>query len=537
MTTRGQFLRSSTPGQKPAAGSRQPGEMWLNFADKQIGLIDTTKTAQPMIAVRFFSTAANYASGDFVVQAGGIWVAKSSITAGAFNSTQWSELAYLTDVPALYVLPTASTTVLGGVKVDGVTVTISSGVISSAGLVTVAATAPSPVQNGALWYDLAGGQLYVWANDGSSSQWVVAVNQSISGVYLPLAGGALTGPLTLAGDPVNSLDAATKQYVDAKPGPINDNRIINGDMRIDQRNNGASGTALGYTCDRWQYSAGLAGKGNWQRSNAAGTPGFPYSLGFASSSAYASLAGDYFYFGQIIEADMVSDFRWGTASAQSVTLSFWVYSSLTGTFSGAVENAATTRSYPFTYSIPVASTWTKIAVTIPGDTAGTWVMSGNVGSMQVLFDLGTGTTFRGPANAWASANYVGATGSVSVVGTNAALFYLTGVKLEIGSVATPFNRQSLAKSMVDCQRYYQTSGNVCLEGYSSGASATVGSTIWFQAQMRAMPTLVHSGESYSNGSGLAFDQITQNVCRALWTGNGAGRSAISGLSFNLSAEL
>ena len=198
MTTRGQFLRSSTPGQKPAAGTRQPGELWLNFSDKQVGLIDTAKTAQPMIAVRFFSTAANYASGDFVVQAGGIWVAKSAVTAGAFNPAQWAELAYLTDIPALYVLPTASTSVLGGVKIDGTTITINSGVISSAGLVTVSATAPSPVQNGALWYDLVGGQLYAWVNDGTSSQWVVAVNQSIGGVYLPLVGGVLTGGLTVA---------------------------------------------------------------------------------------------------------------------------------------------------------------------------------------------------------------------------------------------------------------------------------------------------------------------------------------------------
>ena len=107
--------------------------MWLNFADKQIGLIDTTKTAQPMIAVRFFSTAANYASGDFVVQAGGIWVAKSAVTAGAFNPTQWSELAYLTDIPAL---PIASTTVLGGVKVDGTSITA-----SGSGVLTVPSTA------------------------------------------------------------------------------------------------------------------------------------------------------------------------------------------------------------------------------------------------------------------------------------------------------------------------------------------------------------------------------------------------------------
>ena len=198
MTTRGQFLRSSTPGQKPAAGTRQPGEMWLNFPDRQIGLIDTTKTAQPVIAVRFFSTSANYAAGDFVVQAGGIWVAKSAVTAGAFNPTQWSELAYLTDIPAIYVLPIASTSVLGGVKVDGITVKAdASGVLTSAGLVTVSATAPSPVQNGALWYDLNGGQLYTWVNDGTSSQWVIAVNSGgSSGASITIGDTPPAGPLT-----------------------------------------------------------------------------------------------------------------------------------------------------------------------------------------------------------------------------------------------------------------------------------------------------------------------------------------------------
>jgi hypothetical protein len=330
------------------------------------------------------------------------------------------------------------------------------------------------------------------------------------------------------------------------PQAIGDNRIINGDFRLDQRNNGSAGTAIAvYTADRWLYASNIAAKFTWQRQGPAGQAaaisqaGFPYYFQFISSSTYVSAAGDNFNLHQRIEADMLNDFAWGTASAQPVTLSFWVYSTLTGTFGGAIQNAPSpgTRSYPFTYSIPVASTWTRIVITIPGDTGGTWVSSGNAEGARVNFDLGTGSTFLGAANVWQAGNIVGAIGDVKVVGTNAAQFNITGVKLEVGPVATPYNRQTMAKSMADCQRYYQTSGNVCLEGYSGAASSTVGSTIWFQAQMRAFPTLVTSGATYSNSSALAFDQITQNVCRALWTGSSIGRSAISGISISLSAEL
>ncbi len=535
MTNRVQVIRSSVSGNVPAAATRAPGELWVNFPDLQLGLIDAARNAQKLIAVRFFSTAAAYAAGDFVVQAGKLYFAKASVPAGAFNATQWTQIAALTDIPALYVLPTASTTVLGGVRIDGTTITINSGVISSAGLVTVSATAPSPVQNGALWYDLVGGQLYAWVNDGTSSQWVVAVNQSVSGVYLPMTGGTLTGPLTLAGDPVNPLDAATKQYVDVRPLPINDNRIINGDMRIDQRNAGASGSSGGYTIDRWLYLATQTSKGTWQRftAGAAGyaATGFPYNLMFTSSSAFTPAAADAFSFQQRIEADMVSDFLWGTANAQPVTVSFWVSSSLTGTFGAAITTGS--RSYPFSYSYAAANVWQKFVINIPGDTAGTWVLSGNATAFSLNFDLGSGANFRGSANAWASANLVGVTGAVSVVGTNGATFNVTGVKLETGNVATSFNRQSLARSLADCQRYYEksyndsvTPGTVTGSGqflcYVTNLPGTVtvaiggGSFVPFKVSKRSAPTI----HFYSPTTG-AIDKIRdQNSGGADITVNG-----------------
>ena len=287
---------------------------------------------------------------------------------------------------------------------------------------------------------------------------------------------------------------------------IGESRIINGDMGRDQRNNGASGTAIGYTVDRWGYGSTQTGKFSWGR-NFGGlgiAAQFPYYLGASSTSAYASLATDQFNFNQPIEADMVGDLAWGTASAQPVTLSFWVYSNLTGTFGGSIRNypLPSTRSYPFSFSIPVVNVGTKIVITIPGDTAGTWVMAGNAAALGLTFDLGSGANFRGPANAWASANYQGVTGAVSVVGTNGATFNLTGVKLEIGSVATPYPRQSLAKTMADCQRYFQKVGgsvaaDLIVQGYMPAASNNFSGMVGIPV-MRAAPTAVLVGSFTAN---------------------------------------
>jgi hypothetical protein len=327
-----------------------------------------------------------------------------------------------------------------------------------------------------------------WTWDGV--KWTAS---GLGTAYLPLAGGTLTGPLTLSADPAAALQAATKQYVDGTRG---ESRIINGDMRIDQRNNGASGMANGYMMDRWYYFGAQASKIAWQRqASGPASAGFPYMLATTSQSAYSSLAADRFYIQQPLEADAISDFAWGTANAQPVTLSFWVFSTLTGTFGGSLQNYASTRAYPFTFSIPTVNTWTKIALTILGDTAGTWVMSGNGGALTVTFDLGSGSTYRAPANAWTTGNFNAPTGSISVVATNGAQFNITGVKLEIGSVATPFNRQSLAKSLADCQRYYEQGPEPELYINSLTAALAYG-TVQFQTTKRATPSMTYTNWQY-----------------------------------------
>ena len=243
------------------------------------------------------------------------------------------------------------------------------------------------------------------------------------------------------------------------------NRIINGAMVIDQRNAGASVTNINgtvYTVDRFSISGSVASKFTAQQNAGSVTPpvGFSYYLGMTSSSAYSVGSTDYFICRQAIEGFNTADLGWGTANAKTVTLSFQVYSSLTGTFGGCIQNPALTRNYPFTYTISSANTWTTVSVTIAGDTSGTWVGATNAASLYVTFSLGAGSTYTGTAGAWSGTTYVQGTGSTSVVGTSGATFYITGVQLEVGSSATGFEYRQYGQELALCQRYFEKSVDV-----------------------------------------------------------------------------
>ena len=283
------------------------------------------------------------------------------------------------------------------------------------------------------------------------------------------------------------------------------NRIINGAMVIDQRNAGASVTPTNgqYTVDRWASYLSQASKYSVQQNAGSVTPpvGFSNYLGVTSSSAYSVLTGDTFFQYQAIEGFNVADLGWGTANAQTITLSFWVRSSLTGTFGGALINSSATRSYPFSYSIPSANTWTQISVTIAGDTSGTWVGATNGIGLLVRFGLGSGSTLSGTAGAWATGNIVQPTGTVSVVGTNGATFYITGVQLEKGSTASAFDYRDYGRELLMCQRYYWNlrSGSaptgLTILGVTGGGTAAV-SAVLFPVQMRSTPTYAASDSGH-----------------------------------------
>ncbi len=280
------------------------------------------------------------------------------------------------------------------------------------------------------------------------------------------------------------------------------NRLINGDMRIDQRNAGASVTPATstYTLDRWNSVNSITSKYTVQQVSDAPT-GFINSLKVTSSAATSLGSTDYYYIQQNIEGLNVSDFAFGTASAVTSTLSFWVKSSLTGTFGGVLSNSASNRSYPFTYTISSANTWEQKSVTIAGDTSGTWLTTNGVG-LRVDFGLGVGTTYSGTAGSWAGTTYVSATGATSVVGTNGATFYITGVQFEKGSTATSFDYRPYTTELQLCQRYYYrifpAATNKIL-GSAQGYSATAGGAqIPFPTTMRIAPTALEQSGTASN---------------------------------------
>ena len=283
------------------------------------------------------------------------------------------------------------------------------------------------------------------------------------------------------------------------------NRIINGAMVIDQRNAGASVTPTdgSFALDRWKLALYQASKLTCQQNAGSVTPpvGFTNYLGITSSSAYSIVTGDVFAVFQRIEGYNVADLGWGTANAKTVTLSFQVYSSLTGTFGGSIMNSANNRAYPFTYTISSANTWTTISITIAGDTTGTWLTT-NGNGLQLSFGLGVGATYSGTAGSWSGNQYFSATGAVSVVGTNGATFYITGVQLELGVSATSFDYRAYGQELALCQRYYYSavplnSGSSYLVPAYAGSTALGIALFSFPVTMRLAPALVAtSGTNY-----------------------------------------
>lgn len=297
------------------------------------------------------------------------------------------------------------------------------------------------------------------------------------------------------------------------------NRIINGNMAITQGAAAATITpatssayTTNYPVDRFEVIVGAASKLTTAQSTTAAT-GFNFSTLITSSSAYTVGAGEIFAIRHKIEGFNTSDLAFGTANAQTITLSFWTRSSLTGTFGGSIQNSAASRSFPFTYTISVANTFEYKTITILGDTSGTWIGATNGIGITINFGLGVGATYSGTANAWAGADYRSATSATSVVATNGATFYVTGVQLEKGSTATSFDYRPFGTELALCQRYFYQSypvgsavgSNVGSDKYYYVAVYTAPSTsaqvtsIPFPVTQRATPTVTFYDRAGTSG--------------------------------------
>jgi hypothetical protein len=296
------------------------------------------------------------------------------------------------------------------------------------------------------------------------------------------------------------------------------NRIINGGMVIDQRNNGASVTGNNqiFPVDRWVIGASQTSKLTAQRNLNSVTPptGFSNYMGFSSSSAYSLTSTDEFEIIQYIEGFNTADLGWGNANAQTITLSFWVRSSLTGTFGGSLSNHDGNRGYAFSFVINAANTWEYKTITIAGDTTGTW-QTGNLKGITVMFSLGAGSSLLAAAGSWGASFPRGATGQTNLVSTNGATFYITGVQLEAGSVATPFERRDYGRELMMCQRYYEASGG--LQTLAIAANSRM--PAYFAVAKRAAPTVTYAFVGGSNS--VSLDQTTTSGFRINNSGSGS----------------
>ena len=327
----------------------------------------------------------------------------------------------------------------------------------------------------------------------------------------------LSGSPTLSGiTSVSTTNLTVNGNAYPAAGPLsNRNKIINGDMRIDQRNGGASFTMTGdsqYTLDRW-ITRTYAGPGRFSvDQNSASPNNIDPSAKLTVTTT--DTPGTYGYaFGHRVEGYNFSDLAYGSAAAKSATISFWVRSSLTGTYCFSVRNSDGSRSYVAEYSISSADTWEYKTITFAGDTSGTWLTSTGIGAI-LEWSLGSETVKQTTAGSWQSGNYVTTSNQTDWIATNGATFYITGVQLEVGSVATPFEYRSFGDELARCQRYFVKNHGVLLEGYMQGGGSAMNYQSHWPVTMRQVPNITLSyqvGTANESGSSAKIDGMTYRI--------------------------
>jgi hypothetical protein len=331
-----------------------------------------------------------------------------------------------------------------------------------------------------------------------------------------------TGTLSstvLASDSVTSNLMTDSQGGSVAPvSSVMRNRIINGAMMIDVRNSGASITVgangSGYPVDRFYIENFQSGTITAQQSTTAPT-GYINSIIHTVTVTDTPAAGDYFFESTSIEGLNMADLGWGTASAKTVTLSFWVRSSVTGTYGIGLRNSAGNRSYVATYTINSANTFEYKTITIPGDTSGTWLTNNELG-VRIFWDLGSGSNFNGTANSWNAGSFWRASGCVNFISNSGATLFIAGVQLEKGEQATGFEYRQYGTELALCQRYtYRHSAEGDIDNFAPLGMGRYYDTnlaqlyVPFKVTMRTSPSSVTQvGNIFVNNTGLGGSAIT-----------------------------
>ena len=305
---------------------------------------------------------------------------------------------------------------------------------------------------------------------------------------------------TLKVDTIQKADGTGSLSVPAESGTVvttaspslgRRNLIINGAMQVAQRGTSAItlSNAESFGVDRFKArNQSNSGDNTIQQVSDAPAGVGSYSLKWTTGTADTAGSTDNNYVTQYIGAEDLAHLKFGTSDAQTITLSFYVKSSLTGTFGGSFSNHDLDRGYPFTYSISSASTWERKSITISGDTTGTWGTT-SADAFLLWFDMGMGSSYRGTAGSWASGRLQGATGATDVIGTAGATWQITGVQLEVGSVATPFEHRSYGEELALCQRYYQIIGQTCASIGTRWSTNKIFATFPLSTALRAQPAI------------------------------------------------
>jgi len=277
------------------------------------------------------------------------------------------------------------------------------------------------------------------------------------------------------------------------------NLIINGQMTIDQRNSGSSVTPTAdqtYVLDR--FGAGLSVASKFSLEQTTTVPvGFENSMKATVVSAYTPTSAQWFGFFHKVEGLNTAHLNFGTSDAKTLTLSFWVRSSVTGDYGFSLANSAQNRAYPVLYNISAADTWEHKTITIAGDTSGTWLTTNGIGFI-LLWSLGAGSSYLQTANAWGTGLGLGTTGQTNWITNAAATFYITGVQLEVGETATPFEHEDYGITLAKCQRYYVKEAGTIYGSQYSGSSGFVGLRS-LPVTMRSSPTLSYSAVRTTSG--------------------------------------